>query len=259
LKPKLAASPTKHLPLIGAHGYTDNMYLKLIQQYGLETEVAMHLARSYGDRAFLVASLSQNTGKRWPIHGTRLVSWYPYIEGEVVYAVKHEYALTAVDVLARRMRLAFLSCQASVDALPRVIEIMKQELNWDSNRAQTEYNQAITFLKAMGLEDTSRARAEFSDAELKEYNMIFKQNDPYDCGRINKEQIVDILYRLDNSITPFEWKKIIKTVDTFNTDTFTFNDLLEAISTGRNNMTFKKENISGKALSKAPERSGGSV
>ena len=46
-------------------------------QYGLETEVAKHLADNYGDRAWAVASLAEASGKRWPLHGVRLNPNYP--------------------------------------------------------------------------------------------------------------------------------------------------------------------------------------
>lgn len=48
---------------------------------------------------------------------------------QVRYAVK-EYAATAVDVIARRTRLAFLNAQASVEALDTVVDIMAEELKW---------------------------------------------------------------------------------------------------------------------------------
>lgn len=47
------------------------------------------------------------------------------------YAVK-EYACTAIDVIARRLRLAFLNVQAAQEALPTIIDIMGEELNWNS-------------------------------------------------------------------------------------------------------------------------------
>ncbi len=49
---------------------------------------------------------------------------------QVRYAVK-EYACTAVDVIARRLRLAFLTAQAAEEALPVVIDLMAEELNWN--------------------------------------------------------------------------------------------------------------------------------
>jgi len=48
---------------------------------------------------------------------------------QVRYAVR-EYACTAVDVLARRLRLAFLNVQAAEEALDGIIRIMAEELGW---------------------------------------------------------------------------------------------------------------------------------
>ncbi|GJJ72915.1 glycerol-3-phosphate dehydrogenase [Entomortierella parvispora] len=142
---------TERVKLIGAHGYSKTMFIRLIQQFGLETEIAQHLANSYGDRAWAVASLAQSTGKRWPVFGKRISGQYPYIEAEVRYAVRREYACTAVDVLARRLRLAFLNVHAALDALPRVVEIMSEELHWDQARQEKEVEEAKQFLTTMGL------------------------------------------------------------------------------------------------------------
>ena len=45
-----------------------------------------------------------------------------------------EYALTAVDMIARRMRIAFLNVQAADEILPKVIQIMGDSLGWDEER-----------------------------------------------------------------------------------------------------------------------------
>lgn len=49
---------------------------------------------------------------------------------------RQEYACTAVDVLARRTRIAFLDANAAVECLPRVIELMARELKWSSKRKE---------------------------------------------------------------------------------------------------------------------------
>jgi len=117
----------------------------------LETEVAKHLSDDYGDRAWTVCSLAEPTGKGWPLHGIRLDDQYPYIEAEVRYAVRHEYAQRAVDVLARRTRLSFLNVQAALRALPRVVDIMGDELNWSRSRKWAEIERAAQFFESMGL------------------------------------------------------------------------------------------------------------
>jgi hypothetical protein len=75
----------------------------------------------------------------------------PVIEAEVRYAVRHEYAQTAVDVLARRTRLSFLNAQAALDALPRIVDIMATEHSWSRARQAAEVERARTFLTSMGL------------------------------------------------------------------------------------------------------------
>ncbi|KAI0335747.1 DAO-domain-containing protein [Cubamyces sp. BRFM 1775] len=142
---------TEQLRLVGSDGWSRNMFIGLVQRYGLETEVAKHLSENYGDRAWTVCSLAQPTGKAWPLHGVRLSPSYPFIEAEVRYAARHEYAQTAVDVIARRCRLSFLNAQAALDALPRVVEILTEELHWAPARAKAEFAAAQDFLASMGL------------------------------------------------------------------------------------------------------------
>ena len=119
---------TDQLKQIGVHGYSRTLFINLIQHFGVETEVAQNLTGAYGYRACTVAALSAPTGQRFPVHGKRLSALYPFIDGEVRYAVRHEYAQTAVDVIARRTRLAFLNVQAALKTFLGVIDIMCQEL-----------------------------------------------------------------------------------------------------------------------------------
>jgi glycerol-3-phosphate dehydrogenase len=102
----LPAGPcrTKSLKLIGSEGWRPTLHLPLIQMYGIDTDVAKHLVESYGNRAWTVASLMELTNERWPVRGIRLSKMYRYTEAEVRYACRYEYALTTVDVLARRTR-----------------------------------------------------------------------------------------------------------------------------------------------------------
>jgi glycerol-3-phosphate dehydrogenase len=130
---------THQVKLVGAHGYSKTLFINLIQHFGLETDVAKHLTESYGDRAWTVAALSTPTEKRFPVRGERISALYPFIDGEVRYAVRHEYAQTAADVIARRTRLSFLNAQAALEALPKVIDIMAVELNWDNKRKEVEW------------------------------------------------------------------------------------------------------------------------
>ncbi|BFZ61741.1 mitochondrial glycerol-3-phosphate dehydrogenase [Saitoella coloradoensis] len=179
-------SNTRRLKLIGSEGYGPTLFIQLIQQFGFETEVAQHLVESYGDRAWAVAQCCEETGKRWPVRGTRLSPLYPFLEGEVTYACKSEYAETAVDVLARRTRLAFLNAQASLEALPKVIDIMAAEKNWDQKRKDNEWHDSVTYLLSMGLPvakgKLTRAQVESGEASKfdskKDYALYSRSSGP---------------------------------------------------------------------------------
>lgn len=142
---------THQVRLVGAHGYSNTLFINLIQHYGLETEVAKHLSENYGDRAWTVAALAEPTEERFPVRGKRLSALYPFIDGEVRYAVRHEFAQRAVDVIARRTRLSFLNAQAALEALPKVIDIMGDELGWGKTRRDAEWKESVWFLASMGL------------------------------------------------------------------------------------------------------------
>ena len=134
---------TRRVRLIGSHGFSDTLYIQLIQNLGLDAEIAQHLTSSYGDRAWEVAASSQGNSPLSPR--------YPYIENEIRYAVRNEYAQTAEDVLARRTRLSFLDVKAALKALPRVIDIMGEELDWSGERKELEWRSTVYFLESMGL------------------------------------------------------------------------------------------------------------
>ena len=72
------------------------------------------------------------------------------IDSEVRYAVRYEYAQTAVEVIARRCRLSFLNVQAALGVLPRVVEIMAEDLDRSHSR-QAEIDRATEFLASMRL------------------------------------------------------------------------------------------------------------
>ena len=91
-----------------------------------------------------------------PLYRSRLIENYPYLTCEVRYAAR-EYARTAIDVLARRTRLAFLDNKASRAALKDVVDILGEELNWDSERKARETQDAAAFLDTMQAPSASDA------------------------------------------------------------------------------------------------------
>lgn len=63
----------------------------------------------------------------------------------MVWAARHELARTVEDVLARRTRALLLDARASMEAAPRVAELLAQELGFDAGwqRAQAQAYQEL--------------------------------------------------------------------------------------------------------------------
>ncbi|NXO45483.1 GPDM protein, partial [Locustella ochotensis] len=217
-KLKAGSCKTMGLQLEGAHDWSPTLYIRLVQDYGLESEVAQHLASTYGGKAFEVAKIAQVTGKRWPIVGKRLVSEFPYIEAEVVYGMK-EYARTAVDIISRRTRLAFLNVQAAHEALPRIVDIMGKELNWCEQQKKEQLETAKTFLyyemgykvKTDQLTDSSEISLEPSDIER--YKKRFHMFDKDKKGFITIVDVQRVLQSISVQIDENTLHEILNEVD----------------------------------------------
>uniref|UniRef100_T1J2G8 Glycerol-3-phosphate dehydrogenase n=1 Tax=Strigamia maritima TaxID=126957 RepID=T1J2G8_STRMM len=188
--------------LEGGHCYSPLMHIRLTQDFGLDTEVSHHLAETYGDRAFSVAKLARLTGLRWPIVGKRLHPEFPYIEAEVRYAIR-EYAQTAIDVLARRLRISFLNVQAAEESLPRINqmekaeEFLKTEMGMEVNKASVE-----------------EAPVNLSPKEINEYIKRFEVMDAERKGYISINDLRRSFKKHNELVTEQELHQILREVDT---------------------------------------------
>lgn len=117
---------TKTHPLVGGKFFQKNNFEKLMQQVGIEQDIAIHLNQKYGDRAENVLQLLEQNQR----FAERIHSQFPYIQAEVVYSVREEMAVTLRDFFARRTRLEFLDWNATLQSIERVAEIMANELGW---------------------------------------------------------------------------------------------------------------------------------
>lgn len=144
------ACTTRQIRLAGAHGFSNKLPAQLSEAYGFDADVAHHLATNYGDRAWDVAAAEfGSSGPARPAN--RLAAAYPFIDGEIRYGIRQEAAQTASDIIARRTRLAFLDVNAALGSLPKVIDVMADELQWSDARKKHEWTESVHFLKSMGL------------------------------------------------------------------------------------------------------------
>jgi glycerol-3-phosphate dehydrogenase len=67
-----------------------------------------------------------------PAMARRISPKYPYTAAEVVWAVRHEMALSVEDVLARRVRLLYIDAAEAIRAAPKVARVMAAEMGRDA-------------------------------------------------------------------------------------------------------------------------------
>lgn len=103
---------------------------------GLEPAVIDHLIATYGADAETVVDIMQ----QHPPLGERICAEYPPIMAEVVFNVQYEMALCLEDVFFRRTRLGILNARKTLEAAPKVAQLMQQLLDWDKNRMLAELN-----------------------------------------------------------------------------------------------------------------------
>ena len=123
---------TENLPIVGGADYNEKGDLDLIKKYAFDEDVATHLNQTYGDQAVKVSALAAEG------YGAGLLENHPILEAEVLYAVRHEMAERIIDVLARRLSVALLDTEAARMAVPRVRDIMANELGWSKERCNEE-------------------------------------------------------------------------------------------------------------------------
>ncbi|GAA6020494.1 hypothetical protein JCM11491_001374 [Sporobolomyces phaffii] len=240
LKPERGCITAK-VQLVGSQGWNKMMFIKLIQQFGLESDVARHLSETYGDRAWGVCSMAPQTGLRFPVHGRRIDPVYPYIDAEVTWACRREYAATAVDVIARRTRLSFLNSEAALEALPLVIDMMAKELNWDDARKEQEFKDGTKFLASMGLSEQRLGKLTLEDVRTGAHKQQLAIEDDYLSRTVfNADELATLKKRFteldadnDGEINPDDLRKTMTRFG-FKTNDKVVRDILREVDADQN-------------------------
>jgi len=124
-------SVTENMPI---HGYVKNFNSREpLHYYGANKEAIEN------------DILSETPGLREKLHPD-----LPYIKAEVIWAARHEMALTVEDVLARRTRSLFLDAAASIEAAPAAANLMRKELGksraWEKEQIESYISLAKGYL-----------------------------------------------------------------------------------------------------------------
>lgn len=124
-----STSPTVRLTLLGGEsgGQPPAGAADEAGRLGITREGMAHLAGRYGSETGNVLGLCRaDPGLAEALHPA-----LPYLAAEVVWAARHEMALSVTDVLSRRTRALILDRQAAREAAGRVGELLGEELGLD--------------------------------------------------------------------------------------------------------------------------------
>lgn len=163
---KFDAKPciTRKLKLAGAENWDPNLPALLAQKYHLSQKMSHYLAENYGTRAPLICEMfHEDPENRLPLlladkEQTPVLGHvdfdsfrYPITIAELKYAIKYEYARTALDFLMRRTRFAFLDAKQALNAVEGTVRLMGDSLGWDEQRRQDEIRYSTEFIKTFGV------------------------------------------------------------------------------------------------------------
>lgn len=112
----------KHITLEEATAHT----LAQAKRIGLDTEIAQHFVDDYGANSEEIFAILAEQ----PSLSARLVPTLPFIQAEVIHAVRFEQAADLDDFLVRRTRIAYLTKDQGAGCASKVAHLMGAELGW---------------------------------------------------------------------------------------------------------------------------------
>jgi glycerol-3-phosphate dehydrogenase len=148
LERKAPKCVTAHLPLPGAVGDLEEVRGFLRTHGGVSERTADRLVEMYGGRALdVVREAAEDTALLEVLHPASGA-----IGAELVFAVRHEFARSLTDVLARRALLAFEPGHG-LEVADRAAALLGERLGWDSAQQAeqvAEYREWLTRLAVPG-------------------------------------------------------------------------------------------------------------
>jgi glycerol-3-phosphate dehydrogenase len=104
--------------------------------------VAVRLVRSYGTNYPRLLAMADAT----PHLAVPLGAHCEVTAVEIVYAARHEMAVTLADALIRRTE-AGSAGHPGADAIAKAADVMAAELNWNTDRRQNEIDAVEAFYR----------------------------------------------------------------------------------------------------------------
>lgn len=107
--------------------------LQKMADLGIAGDIAEELVERYGNRLNAVLDIIVEK----PVLASRVDGNIPFCQAELIYAVRHEMAVTLEDVLRRRVPVLLLSMPEETK-IQEYAGLVADELGWDERRKQAE-------------------------------------------------------------------------------------------------------------------------
>ena len=144
----------------------------------------------------------------------------------------------------------FLNAKASLEALPRVIEIMASELGWTEKQKHEQEAYAKEYLKSMGLsiKDQISFPADgvvthedyFIPGELEHFKTVFNSFDIDHDGHITQTDLSKAFKALNIKFKPEDLKSLISEVDFDKNGSIEFNEFVQCLAAVKDIKSRKK-------------------
>jgi len=134
---------TEYLSILGAEKYSRDMFYEIARSFNVEFEYAKHLLGLYGSRALMM-------GKYISDYPDKLSEKYHFREGEVIYCVENEDAMTTDGIVNIRFRVGYFDVKEAFKMCQKVDKILKKYFNWTDEEVQFNRNYTKQSLRALG-------------------------------------------------------------------------------------------------------------
>lgn len=145
---KTATTPTTNIEqsFSDRKSYLDYLTNFIQSHYsGVDQDIVEYLAKRYGHRAIAILNeMNKSASSK-----LRLDPNYPYTKAELEHIIKSEFVAVPIDVLIRRLRIAFTDANTTKKMLPYVIDIYGDLHKWDNDRKRKEFKESMQILEKM--------------------------------------------------------------------------------------------------------------
>ena len=144
-------SKTADYLLVGAVQFGKNLSSEIDPIYLFESTTKKHLIEKYGSLVLEIAGLTKEN----PNLAQPILTGFPNIKAEVIYAARSEMAVEIRDFLARRIRMEILDWEAVKTVTPIVAELMGKELGWSESDIKAKSASYIALISKFQLQAES--------------------------------------------------------------------------------------------------------